>query len=46
MRLPLNVFVVIALGVTKDGDAHRSRVFTATGALLLMAFCVVQRYLL
>ncbi|KAK3714457.1 hypothetical protein LTR37_007763 [Vermiconidia calcicola] len=46
MRMPLNIFVVVALGVTKDGDAHRSRVFTTTGALLLAAFCVVQRYLL
>ncbi|KAK3684624.1 hypothetical protein LTR37_020088 [Vermiconidia calcicola] len=46
MRMPLNIFVVVALGVTKDGDAHRSGVFTTTGALLLAAFCVVQRYLL
>lgn len=44
MRLPLNVFVVIALGVTKEGDAHRSRVFTVVGALLLSAFWVVHRY--
>lgn len=46
MRAPLNMFVVIALGVTKDGDAHRSRVFTVVGALLLSAFHVVQRYLI
>ena len=46
MRLPLNVFVVVALGVTKDGDAYRARVFTVVGALLLSAFWVVQRYLL
>lgn len=46
MRLPLNVFIVAALGVTKDGDEHRARMFTATGALLLSTFWVVQRYLL
>jgi MFS family permease len=45
MRMPLNVFVVVALGFTKDGDAHRSRVFTVVGALLLSAFWVVHRYL-
>ena len=45
MRLPLNIFVVIALGVTKDGDAHRGKIFTAVGALLLTAFWVVQKCL-
>jgi hypothetical protein len=45
MRLPLNIFIAVALGVTRDGDAHRSRVFTVVGALLLSAFWVVQRYL-
>lgn len=45
MRLPLNIFVVAALGMTKDGDKHRSRIFTVAGALLLSAFWVVHRYL-
>ena len=45
MRLPLNMFVVTALSVTKDGDAHRARIFTATGALFLSAFWIVHRYL-
>lgn len=45
MRLPLNVFVVVALGITKDGDDHRARVFTVVGALLLSAYWVVQKYL-
>lgn len=45
MRLPLNVFVVAALGLTREGDAYRTAVFTATGAPLLSAFLVVQRYL-
>ena len=46
LRLPLNVFVVAALGFTRDGDAHRARVFTSTGALLLSAFWVIHRCLL
>lgn len=46
MRLPLNVFIAIALGITRDGDEHRGRVFTTTGAFLLCAFWVVRRYLL
>ena len=45
MRMPLNVFVVVALGITKDGDDHRSRVFTVIGALLLSSFWVAQKYL-
>ena len=43
MRLPLNLFIAIALGLTRDGNEHRSRVFTTTGALLLCAFYVVKR---
>jgi hypothetical protein len=46
MRLPLNIFVVMILGITKEGDAHRSRIFTVVGAILLSAFWVVQRYLI
>ena len=46
IRIPLNIFVVLALGTTKEGDAHRSRVFTVVGALLLLAFWVVRRYLI
>lgn len=46
MRLPLNVFVVSALGLTQEGEAYRAMVFTVSGALLLSAFLVVQRYLL
>ena len=46
MRLPLNVFVVVALGTTRGGDAHRSKIFTVTGALMLCAFWIVQRCLL
>ncbi|GAB7366688.1 hypothetical protein MBLNU230_g0646t1 [Neophaeotheca triangularis] len=45
MRLPLNILVVVALGVTREGDAHRVRVFTVVGALLLGGFLVVGRVL-
>lgn len=46
MRLPLNVFVVLALGLTREGDSYRSGVFIMSGAMLLFAFPVVQRCLL
>lgn len=46
MRLPLNLFIAVALSLTEDGDEHRSIVFTITGGLLLIAFWVVRRYLL
>lgn len=45
MRLPLNIFVVSALGLTTEGDTYRTTVFTMSGALLLSAFLVVHRYL-
>ena len=45
MRLPLNVFIAVALGITTDGDQHRGMMFTMMGALLLTAFWLVRRYL-
>lgn len=45
MRLPLNIFIAVALGITQDGEEHRRKVFTVTGSLLLAAFWVVRRYL-
>lgn len=45
MRLPLNVFVVVALGLTEDGDEHREKIFSAIGTLMLIAFWIVHRYL-
>lgn len=45
MRLPLNIFIAVALGTTRDGVEHRSRVFTVTGGLLLFVFWVVRRCL-
>jgi MFS transporter, MFS domain-containing protein family, molybdate-anion transporter len=37
LRIPLNVFVVVALTTTVEGDAHRDRVFVFCGGLLLAA---------
>jgi len=43
LRFPLNVFVVMSLGLTREGDAHRDNVFMACGALLLIGMIVVNR---
>ncbi|KAI6832478.1 DUF791-domain-containing protein [Hortaea werneckii] len=45
MRVPLNLFVVLALGSTKEGDAYRDTMFRTAGTLLLIAFVVIARYL-
>ncbi len=37
LRIPLNIFVVTALALTKEGDAHRHRVMLFCGGLLLVA---------
>ena len=37
LRIPLNVFVVVALTTTVEGDVHRDRVFVFCGGLLLAA---------
>ena len=37
LRIPLNIFVVVALTTTLEGDAHRDRVFVFCGGLLLLA---------
>ncbi|KAL6707357.1 hypothetical protein ACN47E_004136 [Coniothyrium glycines] len=45
LRVPLNVFVVLALSTTKEGEAHRNTVFTSCGMLLAVAALVVQKTL-
>jgi hypothetical protein len=45
MRIPLNVFVVVALSLTTEGDAHRDRVFLFCGGLLLAASIAAAYYL-
>jgi len=37
LRIPLNVFVVVALTTTVEGDEHRDKVFIFCGGLLLGA---------
>ncbi|KAK6443064.1 hypothetical protein LTR95_000581 [Oleoguttula sp. CCFEE 5521] len=45
IRMPLNVFVVIALAVTREGERHRDLAFTVCGGMLLLGFFAVRRYL-
>ncbi|KAF1828693.1 DUF791-domain-containing protein [Decorospora gaudefroyi] len=45
LRVPLNVFVVLALSTTKEGEAHRDTVFTTCSVLLLVAAIVVYKTL-
>ncbi|KAH8809242.1 hypothetical protein F5884DRAFT_677486 [Xylogone sp. PMI_703] len=42
LRVPLNVFVVVGLGVTKDGAKHRRGVFIFCSSTLLVAAAVVE----
>lgn len=37
LRIPLNIFVVLALTTTIEGDAHRDRVFMCCAGLLLLS---------
>jgi hypothetical protein len=37
LRIPLNIFVVVALTTTIEGDAHRDQVFICCSALLLLS---------
>ncbi|KAF2704291.1 DUF791-domain-containing protein [Pleomassaria siparia CBS 279.74] len=45
LRIPLNIFVVVALSTTKEGEQHRDMVFMTCGGLLLVAAVVVNRAL-
>lgn len=45
LRVPLNVFVVLALSTTKEGETHRNTVFITCGMLLSVAALVVHRTL-
>ncbi|KAF2026710.1 DUF791-domain-containing protein [Setomelanomma holmii] len=45
LRVPLNVFVVLALSTTKEGEKHRDIVFTTCSALLMVAAIVVHNIL-
>lgn len=43
LRLPLNLFVVVAHSLDQEGDAHRNHVFMTCAALLMLSFFVVKR---
>ncbi|KAL7795873.1 DUF791 domain-containing protein [Trichoderma ceciliae] len=43
LRLPLNIFVVVAHGLDRDGDEHRNTVFLICAGLLIAAFLVISR---
>jgi len=45
LRIPLNVFVVLTLSLTTEGDAHRDHVFVFCGGLLLLASIAAGYYL-
>ncbi|CAM1502282.1 Fc.00g042660.m01.CDS01 [Cosmosporella sp. VM-42] len=45
MRLPLNVFVVVAHSLDEEGDKHRNHVFLTCAVLLMAAFCIIKRNL-
>ncbi|KAL6871798.1 major facilitator superfamily transporter [Trichoderma novae-zelandiae] len=42
LRLPLNIFVVVAHSLDRDGDEHRNYVFLFCAGLLLAAFLVIS----
>ncbi|OAL46183.1 MFS general substrate transporter [Pyrenochaeta sp. DS3sAY3a] len=46
LRIPLNVFVVLALSTTKEGEKHRDTVFLTCGTLLVIATVVVHKILM
>jgi hypothetical protein len=43
MRLPLNLFVVVAHALDEEGDGHRSRIFLLLSALLALALGAVWK---
>ncbi|KAK4095803.1 major facilitator superfamily domain-containing protein [Parathielavia hyrcaniae] len=43
MRVPLNIFVVVAHALDQEGDEHRNNVFLVCAVLLIVAFFVVRR---
>ena len=45
LRVPLNIFVVVGLGLTKDGESHRDNMFRVCGTALIGAGVVVARFL-
>ena len=44
LRIPLNVFVVLALSLTREGSAYRDGVFLICGGLLVFTSGVFQHF--
>ena len=44
LRIPLNVFVVLALGLVREGEAYRDGVFVVCGGLLVFTSGVFQHF--
>ncbi|KAI5250213.1 DUF791-domain-containing protein [Aureobasidium subglaciale] len=42
LRLPLNLFVIVAHSLAEEGDQHRNNVFMTCGGLLLVAFVTIE----
>ncbi|KAL8917471.1 MAG: hypothetical protein Q9172_005838 [Xanthocarpia lactea] len=45
LRIPFNIFVVVALSLTKEGDAYREVIFMTCSGLLLIVSAVVGVFL-
>ena len=45
LRVPLNLFVVVALSLTKEGDDYRDSVFMICSGLLLLVSAALARFL-
>ncbi|KAL8892117.1 MAG: hypothetical protein Q9192_005652 [Flavoplaca navasiana] len=45
LRIPFNIFVVVALSLTKEGDAYRETIFMTCSGLLLVVGAVVGVFL-
>ncbi|KAI4218726.1 MAG: hypothetical protein L6R36_008788 [Xanthoria steineri] len=45
LRIPFNIFVVVALSLTKEGDAYRETIFMTCSGLLLIVGAVVGVFL-
>ncbi|KAK2020477.1 hypothetical protein LX32DRAFT_647353 [Colletotrichum zoysiae] len=43
LRLPLNVFVVVAHSLDEEGDGHRNSVFLTCATLLMVSFFIIKR---
>ncbi|KUJ22991.1 DUF791-domain-containing protein [Mollisia scopiformis] len=44
LRIPLNVFVVVALGLIKEGEGHRNAVFVGCSGLLVLTSGIFHHF--